>query len=152
MTKACFHRRLDVCEHQLNRCIELFLDSNDFYSSATLAGAAEEVLGKILEADSGSKSSSTRRTIALMSSLTPQEIEALKDSAQQKDFPTVRDTFNEYRNWLKHFKPELDEFFVDAESAAAELIERAVENFYQVTGRDTPQTERFLEYQRKLNS
>ena len=87
-----------------------------------------------------------------MSSLTPQEIEALKDSAQQKDFPTVRDTFNEYRNWLKHFKPELDEFFVDAESAAAELIERAVENFYQVTGRDTPQTERFLEYQRKLNS
>ncbi|WP_310646505.1 hypothetical protein [Limnohabitans sp.] len=149
--KARFHPRLDVCEHQLNRSIELFLESRDFYSSATLAGAAEEVLGKMLE-DSGSKSSSTRKTIALMSSLTPQEIEALKDFAKQKDFSTVRDTLNEYRNWLKHFIPELDEFFIDAESAAAELIERAVENFYQVTGRDTSQTERFLEFQRNRNS
>ncbi len=87
-----------------------------------------------------------------MSSLTPQEIEALKDFAKQKDFSTVRDTLNEYRNWLKHFIPELDEFFIDAESAAAELIERAVENFYQVTGRDTSQTERFLEFQRNRNS
>lgn len=151
MVKARFHPRLDVCEHQLNRSIELFLESRDFYSSATLAGAAEEVLGKMLE-DSGSKSSSTRKTIALMSSLTPQEIEALKDFAKQKDFSTVRDTLNEYRNWLKHFIPELDEFFIDAESAAAELIERAVENFYQVTGRDTSQTERFLEFQRNRNS
>jgi hypothetical protein len=151
MVKARFHPRLDVCEHQLNRSIELFLESRDFYSSATLAGAAEEVLGKMLE-DSGSKSSSTRKTIALMSSLTPQEIEALKDFAKQKDFSTVRDTLNEYRNWLKHFIPELDEFFIDAESAAADLIERAVENFYQVTGRDTSQTERFLEFQRNRNS
>jgi lantibiotic modifying enzyme len=151
MVKACFHRRLDVCEHQLNRCIEMFLDSSDFYSSATLAGAAEEVLGKMLEY-SGSESSSTRRANALLSSLTPQEIEALKDSVEQKNIPTARRILNEYRNWLKHFMPELDEFFIDAESAAAELIERAVENFYQVSGRDTPQTERFLEYQRNRNS
>jgi lantibiotic modifying enzyme len=87
-----------------------------------------------------------------LSSLTPQEIEALKDSVEQKNIPTARRILNEYRNWLKHFMPELDEFFIDAESAAAELIERAVENFYQVSGRDTPQTERFLEYQRNRNS
>ena len=38
--------KLEVAAHQLNVAIRLFLES-DYLSSLTLAGAAEEILGKI---------------------------------------------------------------------------------------------------------
>ena len=43
-----WYSKLDLAEHQLNRAINLYLDEKDFISSITLAGAAEELLGKIL--------------------------------------------------------------------------------------------------------
>ena len=39
---------LDVAERQLERAIALFLDEEDYVSALTLAGAAEEILGKLL--------------------------------------------------------------------------------------------------------
>lgn len=40
--------KLDVAVHQLNVAIRLFLDG-DYLASLTLAGAAEEILGKLCE-------------------------------------------------------------------------------------------------------
>ena len=40
--------KLEVAAHQLNVAIRLFLD-DDYLSSLTLAGAAEEILGKLSE-------------------------------------------------------------------------------------------------------
>ena len=39
---------LDIAERQLERAIVLFLDDKDYVSALTLAGAAEEILGKLL--------------------------------------------------------------------------------------------------------
>ncbi len=41
--------KLDIATRQLKRALEFFLDDNDLICSITLAGAAEEILGKLLE-------------------------------------------------------------------------------------------------------
>ena len=41
--------KLQVAEHQLDAAIRLYLNADDFVSAITLAGAAEEILGKLLE-------------------------------------------------------------------------------------------------------
>ena len=37
-----------VAEHQLERALRLFLDERDYVSAITLAGASEEILGRLL--------------------------------------------------------------------------------------------------------
>jgi aryl-alcohol dehydrogenase-like predicted oxidoreductase len=44
------HKQLEAAKNQLDRAIKLFFDEADYYSAATLAGASEEILGKMLEA------------------------------------------------------------------------------------------------------
>jgi len=39
---------LEIAKRQLDRSISLFFDERDYFSSLTLAGAVEEILGKIL--------------------------------------------------------------------------------------------------------
>jgi len=42
--------QLQVALHQLDRAALLFLDSGDFISSITLAGAADSIMGETLKA------------------------------------------------------------------------------------------------------
>lgn len=43
-----YKTKQEVATHQLNAAIRLFLEHEDIICSTTLAGAAEEILGKIL--------------------------------------------------------------------------------------------------------
>ena len=44
----CRYSQLDIAITQLNAAIRLFLDDKDYISSATLAGASEEIVGAML--------------------------------------------------------------------------------------------------------
>ncbi len=49
-----------IALHQLNRAIELFLDEKDYICSITLSGAAEEILGRMVEHECDNTSDSIR--------------------------------------------------------------------------------------------
>ena len=130
---SVIHNQLDAATTQLERAIKLFLDDADYYSAGTLGGASEEILGKTL------KSRGNKHALdSLMSAIT--EIQTVAD------VPTIKENklstqLNEVRDWLKHYKGKNLEF--DAKEAAAELIDRAISNYYQLTGQKTAEMIRF---------
>ena len=141
------HNQLVVGEHQLDTAIRLFLNDRDFYSSGTLAGAAEEILGKLLE-NAGHEHALDNMVSSVLRLLTAEEVDALSDKPKKDPRSTISNELNFYRNWLKHYQKDDFELHIDTEDAAGELIDRAVTNFFQLTGRETKQMRRFLEYQR----
>ncbi len=145
------HNQLVVSEHQINRAIRLFLDEKDYYSSGTLAGAAEEILGSLL-VKGGASHSLNDQIKSVLGMLSSEEIEALAEGKQKSHSKIVASVLNFYRNWLKHYCEDDFETNIDAEEAAAELIDRAVTNFFRLTSRESREMRRFLEYQQNLYS
>lgn len=145
------HNQLVVSEHQINRAILLFLDENDYYCSATLAGAAEEILGALL-VKGGASHSLNDQVKSVLSMLSSEEVGALADDKQKDSSKIVASVLNFYRNWLKHYCEDDFETNIDAEEAAAELIDRAITNFFRLTSHESIEMRRFLEYQQNLYS
>lgn len=141
------HNQLVVSEDQLDRAIRLFLDEGDYYSSGTLAGAAEEILGSLL-LKAGHDHALNNMISTVLKLLTAAEVEALGDKSNRNPHSKISDELNFYRNWLKHYREDDFELYIDAKDAASELIDRAVTNFFQLTNRETEQMRRFVEYQR----
>ena len=131
------HSKLEVAKTQLDRAIMLYFEG-DYYSAATLAGASEEILGKFLDKQ-GSESdlkNQIRTTQALGERL----------FGEQYNETHVASMINDVRNWLKHFTEGKDLEF-DEEEAAADLIDRASNNYSMLTGLTGEETEdmrRFL--------
>ena len=126
---------LEVAEHQLERALRLFLDEKDYVCSITLAGASEEILGKLMEA-SGKEHA--------LGSFVKACVETGKivynENWAHKDFA---DMANSFRNALKHLVTE-DPIMVPRE-AAVEILDRAIENFFALTSRETKNMRRFME-------
>ncbi len=61
------HRQLDLAVEQLQIALDLFLDGTSHVSSLTLAGAAEEILGK--EADLSGKGNLLREELEMANHL-----------------------------------------------------------------------------------
>jgi len=137
-----------VSEHQLDRAIQLFLDEEDYYSSGTLAGAAEEILGHLL-LKAGREHALDNAISSVLKMLSATEVDALSDKPTRSARGRISDVLNFYRNWLKHYREDDFELYIDAKESASELIDRAASNFFQLTSRETPQMRRFLEYQRE---
>jgi hypothetical protein len=138
--------QLLVSERQIDRAIQLFLDEADFYSSATLAGAAEEILGCLLR-EKGREPALDNMISTVLKLLTPAEIDEITDARKIGPRRGISRELNLYRNWLKHYQPSQFELAIDAKDAAAELIDRALLNFVHLTEGQTIQMRRFIEWQ-----
>ncbi len=125
--------KLKIAKAQLEKAIQLFLEESDYVCSITLAGASEEVLGKLLE-DKG-------------------EIPELKECAKQcekdaenivgssykeKDFVRIS---NFFRNGFKHYTD--GEPIVFSGWAAVEMLNRAITNYFRLTGAETELMRKF---------
>jgi len=129
---------LDIAVRQLDRAISLFFDEEDYISSLTLAGAAEEILGKILNHEMSSSHSLD---------------EVIKGALRLNDVPTggheekkakkeIANIANFFKNRLKHYNAESDLTF-SVDFYAAEIIDRAIENYFKITSNETPLMTRF---------
>lgn len=129
-----WYTKRDLAVHQLDRAIRLLLDDSDTISAVTLAGAAEEILGKLLElrGQKHSLESFIDACIAL-GRLRPGE------SWKRKDFVDIA---NYFRNELKHYR-EGSTVAVTSE-AACELIDRAAENLWLLEGDETEQVRCYM--------
>jgi len=112
--------KLDVAVSQLRFAITLFLEDRELVSAITLAGAAEEILGK-LATQAGLTPALTRRaegTRALFKHL-------WKSDPGVKPFVNLK---NKTRNELKHLVSGAP-IEVDLREEAMRILDRAVENY-----------------------
>lgn len=144
-------KQVEVAEIQLDRAIQLFLDEKDYFSSGTLAGAAEEIFGCLLR-KLGREPSLDNYISVMQKMLSEEEIRSIEpDSKPSRTLDGILSSqLNNYRNWLKHYMKDESEYLFNPEAAAEELIDRACTNFWQLFGRETEQTKRFLDYQRNI--
>jgi hypothetical protein len=132
--------RLQVAEHQLEKALLLFLDENDYVSAITLAGASEEILGKLLEKEGKEHAMGSFINFCIAEGKAVSNV-----NWHRKDFVHMA-TF--FRNSLKHYTnhkgEDEDEVITIPPEAAIEILDRAINNYWSLTGRTTSSIIRFM--------
>ena len=126
---------LEVAEHQLKRALALFLDEKDYVCAITLAGASEEILGKLLEASGREHALGSFVKACVQTGKV-----VYNEKWSHKHFVNMA---NSFRNALKHYVTEHP--IMVRRDAAVEILDRAIENFFALTGRETTNMRRFME-------
>ena len=121
---------------QLETALRLFFEWEDYYSVITLAGASEEIFGKLLSSEGGENSlDSIKKDVSAVHN------ELFSQNLKDKE---IADRANKVRNNLKHWssgKQELVEF--DAQEEAKDMLNRAIDNYYSLTGNLTASMRQF---------
>jgi len=133
---------LEIAHRQIERAIVLFLDDHDYVSALTLAGAAEEILGKLLNQegkehwlDSISKGALRALGFRKREFQSPEALKARKEIAH---------IANRHKNTFKHYNNDgTVTLLVDV--AAAEMIDRAISNYFDLTQKETGAMGKFKE-------
>jgi len=116
-----FHKT-EIAKRQIDTAIDLFLEDKDFVSALTLAGAGEEITGKLLERN-GAKNS-----------LQKLHVRFKETTGAEIEFGEFARKTNEARNTLKHAKnAEEDEIEVQRWEAV-QMIMRAMTNYKELVG------------------
>ena len=133
------YEKVEIARRQLETALKLFFYGDDYFSVITLAGAAEEVLGRILE-QAGKESS--LKSIAKSSALMHKALYG--EERPEKEFVFLA---NYARNTIKHFN-SLSELRVvfDPKQEAVDMLVRATDNYFALEQRESELMERFKEY------
>ena len=120
-----------VARTQLERAITLFAGPCDYVSAITLAGAAEEILGKLVtEAGRDNSVNSLARAAAAVHKLVTEEV------LEPRVFV---DRANRARNALKHLETSASrDIAMDPHQEASDIINRAIDNYWLLTESLTP--------------
>ena len=131
----------ELALHQLETALRLYSVGDDFASVITLAGAADEIFGKLLRA-SGRESSLDEMTKAVIA--IQERLFGEATSARE-----VAWRANHARNSLKHWDvgdPEIVKF--DLAEEARDMLNRAIDNHWTLKESLTPAMEEFQRAQR----
>jgi len=128
--------REDLALAQLETALRLYFDGSDYASVITLAGAADEIFGKLLAASGreSSLASLTKAVIAIHQKLYGEPIEPRE----------VADRANRARNNLKHGdigEPRI--LKLDLLDEARDMLNRAIDNYWTLEQKLSPAMERF---------
>jgi hypothetical protein len=115
----------EIAEHQLLSAIKLWQE-NDYLSSLTLAGAADEILGKRLRKLGREPSFNQLRDLIVI--YAQSEGETAPDLEK-----TVGDLLNNTKIALKHYSGD-ESLAFDLKSDCLEMLERAIANYHSLTG------------------
>lgn len=114
--------KTEIAKRQIDTAIDLFLEGKDFVSALTLAGAGEEITGKLLERNGAKK---------MLEKLHAWYVETMGSKIEYGEF--ARKT-NVARNTLKHANnPEEDEIEIQRWEAV-QMIMRAMTNYKELAG------------------
>jgi hypothetical protein len=128
--------REDLALAQLETALRLYFDGVDFDSVVTLAGAADEIFGKLLSA-SGKENSlkSLKKAVAAIHQRLYGELGNLSE---------IADRANRAKNCLKHWdigQPLIVK--LDLEHEAKDMLFRAIDNYWILNESLSPAMERF---------
>jgi hypothetical protein len=128
----------EAAYHQLKRSFVLFSRERDYLSALTLAGAADEILGKLVAAAGGQKKAIDAEVVFITYIMSIH-----RENSSEKE---IRDFLLYPRNALKHLaignREDLNFNFVDA---AETMIDRAVSNYLALT-KYWPEDQSYYEY------
>ena len=133
-----YKTKAEVAIHQLEWAIWFFMEKKDDICAATLAGAAEEIYGKLAE-QRGKKSVQTEHVEACL--------DLLKCAGHFLPRPKeIKDGMNYLRNALKHCDEAhgTGEDVLVMQGAAKEIIDRAINNMYNSAIPPSPAVERYI--------
>lgn len=129
------HEKHAIALQQLETALRLFEEGQDFYSVITLAGAADEIFGKLLEPTG---------ELTALASLTKASVAVHKIvHGAPGDEKTYIERANLARNALKHLKAGGMIVQLDINEEAADMIDRAITNYWALTSKISPAMERF---------
>jgi hypothetical protein len=127
----------------LETALRLYFENADRASVVTLAGAADEIFGKLLERagrDSSLKS--------LVTSVTAIRARLFGEQLEPQEIKHIADRANLARNSLKHLG-DTDIVKFDLEAEARDMLNRAIDNYWSLEQALSPAMERF---QREVQS
>jgi hypothetical protein len=127
--------KLEIARAQLDVALRFYLKDQEYIAAITLAGAAEEILGK-MAAQNDQTPSLKRKILEVQSSIKTVWGDEVKESV-------VADLKNKARNELKHICSG-DILHADLEHEAALMLERTLENFILSVGSPHPSQEQFV--------
>lgn len=119
------HDVLSIADGQLETAGRLYRAGKDYYSVITLAGAAEEIYGKLLKHHGGEPALESLAKC----------VSALHKIDYGEDLPDkeIYCLANEARNSLKHWSASDPKLEFDAKREAEDMLERAVRNREKLT-------------------
>ncbi|ODV02479.1 MAG: hypothetical protein ABT23_06230 [Thiobacillus sp. SCN 63-57] len=135
MTVRAYYRD-DLALQQLETALRIFFEGADFASVITLAGAADEIFGKLLAADGRENSLDIikKAVVAIHRKLYDETIEPSQ----------IADRANRARNSLKHWDRTQDLIVkLDLSQEATDMLSRAIDNYWALKEELTPTMERF---------
>lgn len=112
--------KLEIAEAQLSHAVELYLTGSNLISAITLAGAAEEILGKLVK-----KKSAANALEEKIEKLCRMFMAVFKEPSDPKEFVALQ---NKARDAFKHIK-DGNSVELNLENEAVKLLNRAIKNY-----------------------
>ena len=129
--------KLDIALSQLDTALDLYFNGGDKISVLTLAGAAEEILGRYVE-NKGSKSALAHQVHWIC------EFHKKQFGIYPPSEKPIYHRANYARNSFKHMNGGNDiEVTVDIDEEVCDMLNRAVDNYWILTEHQTPLMERY---------
>ena len=125
--------KLDIAKRQLEAAIELHFSGGDYLAVITLAGAAEEILGKLLQ---------RKGDRAMIDDL----VELDRELTGGRPFETIRKEVNGARNSLKHANDSSEDQVAVEPGEAVAMLARAIVNYVWLTKSSTPSMIRLYDH------
>lgn len=136
MTTKEYQKR-EIAHSHLEAALELYFAGDRFFSALHLAGAAEEIFGKELQALDRPNVLDTDQaaTSAISQALTGRSV----------DRKVVADIANRARNAVKHLDPGGPRTVaMDPKAEAEDMLDRAITNYWRLFEDQSPAMQRFL--------
>lgn len=135
MTTRAYYRE-DLALAQLETALRLFFEGSDYASVITLAGAADEVFGKLLTAAGRPNAlEELKKAVAAIH---------LKLCGEPLEAKEVAHRANRAKNSLKHWDEGQDQIVkLDLHQEARDMLFRATDNYWALKQSLTPAMERF---------
>jgi len=128
--------KVDIASAQLDTAIQFYLDKSDLVSAVTLAGAAEEILGKLV-----SQKGKINAFEEVLNNLCEMHEAAFNEEPNRKKYAKLQ---NGVRNEFKHICSG-EALEVNLDNETSEMIERAIINYRKLFPGFYP---RFKEFER----
>lgn len=141
------YRYEDVARVQLETALRLYAEDEDLFSAITLAGAAEEILGTLLQNKRGRQR--TDPPTALESDRHAAAIMHEYLYGVPGDADAYGDRVHRARNALKHMNSPMGTVTLDLGEEARDALDRAIRNYWRLLGMTTPAMDAFSRARRE---
>jgi hypothetical protein len=126
-------KKLLIAIELLDRALQMYFEGNSYFASLHLAGAAEELLAAYVKKHGDTSSFESMRDFVVKLSKTDFIKSSINDDIVEVSAKNIGKAMNRAKNATKHMDTTDDDLIeFDAKAEAKDLLNRAVNNYYQL--------------------